>query len=438
MATPTPPVPPVPPAPPTVKPDKPRRLANINNNDVVGRWRVTAPFLKKATELSQRTRYPKLAAFLPENWIWITDYLKSVFHGKYKPFPVYPPGASGIYGLKAANGGQAIKIAIAGDWGTGTIESRAVARSMLHDQPDYTVHLGDIYYMGKEEEIRANCLGKHANGFTGVKWPHGSEGTLVLNGNHEMYSGGAGFFTVFMKTAWMGNPANKQLTSYFCLEAPCWRILCLDTGYNSVGLPILGAMPLLNKLSFVGANARLEDPQIAWLRTLDLQKNIKPTLVLSHHQYFSAFPEDDYTVPAKQLSEFFPNQEIVWMWGHEHRMAIYDKFSLPAGGNLKAYGRCVGHGGMPVDPSSPVGKKPFRLSKAPLAFYDPATHTIGDNSIVGRNGYVLMTLDGCTMTFDYRDQNGESMFVERFVGATNGGISYSYDEPPRDGLMKTS
>jgi len=431
MSTPT--------TPPAAATHKSRRVARISNNKVVGRWRVTAPFLKKATELAPKTRFPVAAAFLPSNLVWVRDYLKSVFHGKYKPFPVYPAGASGIYELKAKNGSSAIKVAIAGDWGTGTGEAQSVARSMLSENPDYTLHLGDVYYMGKEEEVRENCLGKHTNHFTGVKWPHGSMGSLVLNGNHEMYSGGDGFFKVFMKTLWMGTEANQQLTSFFCLETPCWRILCLDTGYNSVGLPILGAIPLLNKMDWIGANAKLEDPQIIWLRTLDLQKNIKPTLVLSHHQYYTAFPgEGCYTVPAKQLAEFFPSQEIVWMWGHEHRMSIYDKFSLAAGGNLKAYGRCVGHGGMPVEVSTPIGKGAFDRSKAPLTFYDPSTHSLADGTPVGRNGFVMMTIDACTLTFDYRDLNNAPMFVERFVGHTDGTFDYSCDPPPAGGLVKAS
>src|SRR5262249_29719047 len=153
-----------------------------------------------------------------------------------------------------------------------------------------------------------------------------------------------------------------------------------------------------NKLSFVGANARLEDGLMSWLRGLKLQNSVKPTLVLSHHQYFSAYlKEENYTVPAKQLAEFFPNQEIVWMWGHEHRMSIYDKFSLSAGRNLKAYGRCVGHGGMPVEVSDP---RAFDKAKAPLAYYDASTHKLPDGTDVGRNGFVLATIDGCTLTFD--------------------------------------
>ena len=410
---------------------KPRHLAKFSNIPIIGRSQLVAQFQKKTTELAQTTDYPKLTAFAPQHlWSWLSNYMRAVYHGKYKPFPAYPAGASGVYPLHAANGGSAIKIAIAGDWGTGTIEAETVAARMKGEHPDYTLHLGDVYFMGEGPEIRENCLGHSAHGYTGVHWPHGAHGSFGMNGNHEMYAGGEGYFTVFMPTLGIGN--QKQLTSYCCLETPFWRILIIDTGYNSVGLPILGALPLINKLSFVGADCRLEDSLITWLRGLKLQSNIKPTLLLSHHQYFSAFKKEDaYNVPARQLAEFFPDQEIVWMWGHEHRMAIYDKFSVKAGGGLKAYGRCVGHGGMPVELSTP---EHFDTSKAPLAFYDAASHHLTDTTEVGRNGFVLMTIAGDMLTLDYRDLDNHPMFLERFRGAPDGKLAYSFDPPPAGGL----
>jgi hypothetical protein len=417
---------------PNPRTHKPRHVAKLSNRPVIGRSRLLAQLQKKTTELTPTTNFPTAAAFQPrELRVWLWNYLRSVFRGKHKPFPLYPAGVSGVYPLRAANGGNAVKIAVAGDWGTGTVEAQEVASSMLQVHPDYTIHLGDVYYVGDVPEIEENCLGKSANGYTGVKWPHGRQGSFALNGNHEMYCGGAAYFKVFLPTLGPGDPVRGQATSFFCLETPCWRILAIDTGYNSVGLPILGALPWINTRSFVGANCRLEDGLIAWLRGLRLQENIKPTLVLSHHQYYSAFDEQVYTLPAKQLAEFFPHQEVVWMWGHEHRMAIYDKFSNAAGGGLRAYGRCLGHGGMPVSVSNP---REINVSKAPLTFYDASTHNLSDGTLVGRNGFVLLTLDGYTLTFDYRDAKNQPMFTERFVGSADGTMAYSYDPPPADGL----
>jgi hypothetical protein len=417
------------PNPPT---HKPLPVASLSNAPVIGRSRLLAQLQRKATKLAHITDQPTAIAFLPWHWAWIANYFKSVFHRKCRPFPVYPAGVSGVYPLQATDGGNVVTIAMAGDWGTGTLDAQQVATSMLLSNPDYTLHLGDVYYVGDTQEIDENCLGLSAHGYKGVKWPAGSQGTFALNGNHEMYCGGQAYFKHFLPKLGPGNPPQGQPTSFFCLETPCWRILAIDTSYNSVGLPILGALPWIDELSFVGANCRLEDGQIAWLRSLNLRENIKPTILLSHHQYYSAFIEQVYTLPVRQMAEFFPTQEIVWIWGHEHRMAIYDKFSNAAGGNLRAYGRCLGHGGMPVSVSNP---KEIDVSKAPLTFYDASTHALSDGTPVGRNGFVLLTLDAYTLTLDYRDAKNQPMFVERFVGSPDGKIAYSHDPPPAGGLV---
>ena len=67
----------------------------------------------------------------------------------------------------------------------------AASRSALADlKPDHTIHLGDIYYAGAENEVRNKFL---------ALWPAGtspSAPSFALNGNHEMYSGGVGYFQI--------------------------------------------------------------------------------------------------------------------------------------------------------------------------------------------------------------------------------------------------
>ena len=47
----------------------------------------------------------------------------------------------------AATAGE-IRIALAGDWGTGTDEAAQVAALIEAWRPHYSIHLGDIYYVG--------------------------------------------------------------------------------------------------------------------------------------------------------------------------------------------------------------------------------------------------------------------------------------------------
>jgi hypothetical protein len=134
--------------------------------------------------------------------------------------------------LLAADG--SIRIALAGDWGTGTDVSQQVADSMGSVNPELTIHLGDVYYVGLENEVEQNCLGANAGSYQGVPWKWGSKGSFALNGNHEMYSGGNGYYNDFLPKLGIPTSQDKQqLASYFCLETPVWRILAIDTGYNS-------------------------------------------------------------------------------------------------------------------------------------------------------------------------------------------------------------
>jgi hypothetical protein len=59
--------------------------------------------------------------------------------------------------------------------------------SMEKSDPDFTIHLGDVYYVGDSNEMRENVLGEKTSPYTPVKWPMGAKGSFGLNGNREMY-----------------------------------------------------------------------------------------------------------------------------------------------------------------------------------------------------------------------------------------------------------
>jgi predicted phosphodiesterase len=310
--------------------------------------------------------FPGLAAFKNGDlWPWIWNYLKTSFGGKVKPYPVYPDGDTGVYALRAADGSTGtIKLALVGDWGTGTFEALQVADNMRHFNPDYTIHLGDVYYVGDEPEVEENFLGTGGGQYTSVAFPKGAVGTFALVGNHEMYGGGGPYFRSILPYCETGT-GGPQKTSFFCLETPEWRIIGLDTGYNSVGTFLLGSIPIIKKIPWFGANCALQDELLTWLETnVNPKQNKKPTMLLSHHQYFSAYSDEAFGKPAAQLKDFFEGQQVVWLWGHEHRLSIYG-LSDPSG-DIQCYARCMGHGGMPVEAGSGYDR-----GKAPLAYFDP-------------------------------------------------------------------
>lgn len=119
-----------------------------------------------------------------------------------------------------------VRIAIAGDWGTGNWRTAAnpapstdVARQIGFLAPDYTIHLGDTYYAGTPDQE------KHL--LTGL-WPKGSLGALTLNSNHEMYSLAEGYYAEALAKPLF---AAQEGCSYFALENANWVIVGLDSAY---------------------------------------------------------------------------------------------------------------------------------------------------------------------------------------------------------------
>lgn len=397
---------------------KSKRIARASNIPLLGRNPVLAHMQSSLAESGHIGRYPLLAIFAQRPWPWIRKYIRGIFTGRFKPFPTYRlDGHDGIYPLQSANNSDTIRLSIAGDWGTGTEESARVAENMAASHPDYTIHLGDVYYIGDEVEVDENFLGIQRTGQTPVQFPRGAVGTLVMPGNHELYGGGRPFYTRVLA---FGSPVpgERQRASFFCLESERWRIIGLDTGYNSAGVPILGSIPGLRSLKALGGDGRLEKSELDWLRSnVRPQQRPKATLILSHHQYYSAFPDETFPKPGQQLAEFFPNQDVLWLWGHEHRLAVYGLHSPPETPALRCYGRCIGHGGMPVEKTPPMFKE------VPLLFYDRRTdYPIGHGDTAGWNGFANLTLTGPHLTLDYRDITNRSLYTETFTATPTGSV----------------
>jgi hypothetical protein len=360
-----------------------------------------APRIKTA-ELAPAS-YPLLAAFSPQRmFTWAWEYLSHRI-GPRHPFLTYAksdPG-QGVYQLE---GGDEIRIALAGDWATGTDEAESVAQLMAAFVPHYSIHLGDVYYVGGRHEVDENFLGINNpnNGYEPCLWPNGSHGSFALNGNHEMYARGYAYFDRMLPRLGpiTNGKTHGQKASYFCLENQYWRIIALDTGYDSIGWPLL---------EYVFQSAcPLRPEQIDWLRTVVRPRADDPRgiILLTHHQYYSAY-DNWYPRPARQLAEFFP-RPVLWFWGHEHRMAIYKEHGVRGG--IRAFGRCIGHGGMPVE--LPPRQK---HRGCVVEFADKRHYPNNENLKIGYNGFVRLTLRANRLTAEYVDVHGDVIFAEAWT-----------------------
>jgi hypothetical protein len=126
--------------------------------------------------------------------------------------------------------------------------------------------------------------------------------------------------------------------------------------------------------------------------------------LLTHHQYFSRY-DYWYTKQAMQLAEFF-YRPVLWFWGHEHRMAIYPEYGMKGG--VRAHGRCIGHGGMPIDlpPSQP------KYPDFPVEFTDARWYPNNENLTIGYNGFARLLLEANFLNVEYVDINNTVVFEE--------------------------
>ena len=94
--------------------------------------------------------------------------------------------------------------------------------------------------------------------------------------------------------------------------------------------------------------------------------------------------------------------------GTSTALAIYEEASMAGG--VTAFGRCIGHGGMPVDlpPKTP-------LHDFAVEFVDERLYPNDENLVVGYNGFAKMTLRDDQLTLDYVDVRGTRVFSETWT-----------------------
>ena len=417
---------------------KSRHVAQLSNIPLLGRTALLSRIQQVATEQPADSQYPRLLAFL-QFWKWGLPYLRDFVH-QNAAYQTYQGGATGIFKIPTPDSGGPLCVAVASDWGTGTLEALTVGANIAASSPHYTVHLGDVYYMGESGEIDENCLGQNERGYKGVWWPTGSLGSFALMGNHEMYSGGQGYFGDFLGKMGLFNVDKSvrepQSASHFCLETDHWLVLGLDTGYHSGGVPLFTHIPGLNSIPSLNVDARFHDKMLDWLTQMISAVTPpngpkKSVLLLTHHQPVSSF-EHAFTKPAEQLAQmgFLNGQEFVWLYGHEHRLTIYNK--LTVANSLKAYPRCIGHGGMPVSVTSLSDPDPNIL------YYDPRKHPIDKDdpeTLVGYNGHVVLLFNGNKLVIEYRDiVDSNLLFRETFTPDGTGGLGHLPEKPSENGL----
>lgn len=271
-----------------------------------------------------------------------------------------------------------LRIALLSDWGTGLYGAPVCSASIEKDGKfDLLLHLGDVYYSGDKDEVEERFI---------KFWPKVSGAmNRALNANHEMYSGGHGYFEIIL-------PAFQQPTSYFALQNDHWIFIGLDTGYTE---------------------HELHGKQAAWLHEIAANAGDRRLVLFSHHQPYSLFERQGQKL-VKQIGRLLDARCIhAWYWGHEHRCVVYEPH--PQWGVL---GRCVGHSGFPyfrdkfaIPLSVPGWQKVSAKNLVPgaLVLDGPNRYVESKSHKYGPNGYVVLEFDDRDMHELYLNPDGTQL-----------------------------
>jgi hypothetical protein len=268
------------------------------------------------------------------------------------------------------------RVVLVGDWGTGLPAAEDVGRQMGRELAEaagrdrHVIHLGDVYYSGWREEYAEHFL---------PYWPHAAGDPTIrswaLNGNHDMYSGGHGYFGYLLRDARF---TAQQESSHFRLAGRHWQVLALDTAYE---------------------DHDLAGSQADWVRDQVAGAGLR-TVLLTHHQPLSAY----VTVPGTLRDRLAPALAAArldaWFWGHEHRCALYDETERVR------WPRCVGHGGVPILVPPEAAPLP------PGVRYEYRGAEVIGPDRWGLFGFVVLDFDGPSLRARYVNERGEEHYRE--------------------------
>jgi Calcineurin-like phosphoesterase len=291
------------------------------------------------------------------------------------------------------------RVALVGDWGTGAQPAVQLLKHIASWEPDVLIHLGDIYYSGTPAEYVSN--------FTSfiesvLRSGNPDLAAYALAGNHDIYCGGVGYYDLIQ---YLNPEPLKQPASFFCLRSADekWQLLAMDTELHDYS-----PLEVEEALTFV------EDDELKW-HCARLKEFPGRTILLSHHQLFSAFSpigkadqNGHRSASNPHLLKAFISMTAsgrisAWFWGHEHTLSIYDPFA-----GLQR-GRCLGHEAVPVSILDKIYAPIPGLDKTPTIV---ANTQLQQQGSVYAHGYAVLAFgaDECSAEC-YQDVDGRASLI---------------------------
>jgi hypothetical protein len=328
---------------------------------------------------------------LDPGWFWsaFNFAINLLKHSSVVSFKAVPTGQQNNIDLSSISTAGSLRIAIVGDWGTGTwgtdpqnCPAARVANDIVNQQNpvDCIVHLGDVYYAGTgphrrpKDEEQDNFYAPWAQ-FINMWGADSSGRSFTLNSNHEMYGGAHGYYEVALQPN--GYFDKQNCCSYFTLSFGTWLIICVDSAYYSDKFYMDGRL---------FTDKAKDQKQLEFLQGISTTG--KQTIVMSHHTGFD-FKGKKTNVLWDQLTgtPASGNAGIVpdfWYWGHTHNGVVYNQTPVS---DIKTQCRIVGHGAIPFG-----WAKDFKHHQPPNVDYYAHTQVTGSKVLV-KNGYAIITLN---------------------------------------------
>ncbi|RKH20408.1 hypothetical protein D7Y13_35770 [Corallococcus praedator] len=285
-----------------------------------------------------------------------------------------------LYPLREPEPGQPVEVALFGDFGTGEYTSRYIARQLVMrgERLDCAVHLGGVFYAGRQGEFDAHVAEP-------LEPLLATTTLLTLNAAPEMRSGAGAYFRYLDERRGAG-PRHPQEGTYFCLAAERFQLIGLDTAWFEAG-------------------RHREPALLQWLeqRLSEGRRRGAMNILLSHAAPYGPDRKRLAPLVEEDLRALVVEREWVdlWCWGGAQGGALYDRAP-----GLPFLGASLGHGGFPYErkdtPTHPV---------APVRFFESwprFPEWTGVRQDRGNHGHATLWLhaDG-TATLRYTDWMGQ-------------------------------
>jgi hypothetical protein len=211
---------------------------------------------------------------------------------------------------------QDLNVALFADFANGYYTSRYIARRFEANRYPYAIHLGDVYYAGREAEVKSYLEEPLAPVLPNTE-------VFLLSGNHEMYSKGAPWLAYLDRKH---HPERqRQEGTYFRLLRDKFQIIGIDTEWFG--------------------HLHFKEPWLKLWLTNALQEGRsqgRMNILLSSNEPY-AYKKNDTTALHTELIELL-GQDLVdlWFWGNTHYCALFHRSQ-----RFHFVGSCIGHGGYP-------------------------------------------------------------------------------------------